>query len=408
MVTNWRNIRNDFPILQQTVHDKPLIYLDNAATTHKPESVINAISHFYKQSNANVYRGVHSLSAQATQAFEGAREKITEFMGANEPSEVIFTSGTTDGINQLARSLGEMLKPGDEILLTYMEHHSNIIPWQQIAKEKQAQLVYVNLTSDGRVDLEDYQQKLNSKTKIVTFTHVSNILGTINPVKKMTHLAHQLDALVVVDGAQAVPHLKVDVVDLDVDFYVFSGHKMLGPTGIGVLYGRLSLLQAFDPTVYGGEMIALVEEADSTWAEVPHKWEAGTPNIVGAIGLATAVDYYESIGMDEIMAWEDNLKNYLLKRLKEVEGLKIYGIQEANDRIGVVSFNLDGVHPHDLATALDAEGIAIRAGHHCGQLLMKQLNVIATSRISLSFYNTKAEIDHAIHALIRTREFFNA
>lgn len=407
MTTNWCDIRADFPILQRTINEQPLIYLDNAATTQKPATVIQAMTSFYEQSNANVYRSVHSLSAEATEAYEIARENIARFIGAHEKDEVIFTSGTTDGINILARSLGLNLEPGDEILLTYMEHHSNIIPWQQIAKAKKAKVVYVAVTADGEVNLEDYQNKLNSRTKIVSFTHVSNVLGTINPVKEMTKMAHVVDALVVVDGAQAVAHLEVDVQALNVDFYVFSGHKVFGPTGIGILYGKMNRLKSLEPTTFGGEMISVVNEEDSTWADVPHKLEAGTPNIAGAIGLGAAVDYLNSIGWHEIKKREEELKHYLMACLNEVKDLEIYGLKQADRRIGVVSFNIKDIHPHDLATALDVEGIAIRAGHHCGQLLMKQLNVFATSRISLSFYNTKDEIDQTIQALDKAREFFN-
>lgn len=407
MAIDWTKVREDFPILKGRINDQPLIYLDNAATTQKPKPVIEAMANYYKSYNANVYRSVHTLSGEATQAYEEAREKVSKFIGAKQKEEIIFTRGTTASLNYLARSLASKIKAGDEILLTYMEHHSNIIPWQQLSKEKNASLVYVQLTADGRIDLEDYKNKLNTKTKIVSFTHVSNILGTINPVQEMTELAHEKGAIVIVDGAQAVPHFEINVQTLNVDFYAFSGHKMLGPTGIGILYGKMKWLEAIEPAEFGGEMIEFVQENESTWAAIPNKFEAGTPNISGAIGLGAAIDYLNTIGMKNIEAYEYNLLQYLYKNLIGLDGIKIYGPDNSGERSGVVSFNLDDIHPHDLATALDLEGIATRAGHHCGQLLMRQLNVIATSRISLYFYNTKEEIDHTIQALKNAKEFFN-
>lgn len=406
MSINYLNIRDNFPILKKKINNQKIIYLDNAATTQKPKQVINKMSYFYENYNANVYRGVHTLSGEATFAYEDARQKIANFINANKKEEIIFTKGTTAGINLLAQSLAEKLNPGDEILLTYMEHHSNIIPWQQIAKERNVKLVYVNITSEGRIDLEDYKSKLNQDTKIVSFTHVSNVLGTINPVQEMTQWAKEKNALVIVDGAQAVSHFKVDVSELGVDFYVFSGHKMYGPTGIGVLYGKKDLLEEIEPSEFGGEMIEIVNENESTWAQLPNKFEAGTPNISGAIGLAAAVEYLEDIGIENIEKYEKSIQEYLLIKILEVEGIFLYGPRNMKDRVGVISFNLEGTHPHDLATALDLDGIAIRAGHHCGQLLMKELGVIATSRISLSFYNTKDEIDKLIDSLNNTKEFF--
>jgi cysteine desulfurase/selenocysteine lyase len=407
MTIDWTKIREDFPILKRRINDQPLTYLDNAATAQKPKQVIEAMTNYYKSYNANVYRSVHTLSGEATQAYEEVREKVSKFIGAKQKEEIIFTRGTTASLNYLARSLASKIKAGDEILLTYMEHHSNIIPWQQLAKEKNASLVYVQLTADGRIDLEDYKNKLNTKTKIVSFTHVSNILGTINPVQEMTELAHEKGAIVIVDGAQAVPHFEINVQTLDVDFYAFSGHKMLGPTGIGILYGKMQWLEEIEPAEFGGEMIEFVQENESTWAAIPNKFEAGTPNISGAIGLGEAIDYLNTIGLKNIEAYEYNLLQYLYKNLIGLDGIKIYGPDNSGERSGVVSFNLDDIHPHDLATALDLEGIAIRAGHHCGQLLMRQLNVVATSRISLYFYNTKEEIDHTIQALKNAKEFFN-
>ena len=407
MVVDWATVRQDFPILNRQIDGQSLIYMDNAATTQKPIQVIDAITHYYNSYNANVYRSVHTLSGQSTQAYEEAREKISRFIGAAQKEEVVFTSGTTASLNHLARSLSSKIGPGDEILLTYMEHHANIIPWQQLAKEKNAKLVYVELTVDGKIDLEDYKNKLNKNTKIVTFTHVSNILGTINPVADMTKMAHEEDAIVIVDGAQAVPHFDIHVEELDVDFYVFSGHKMFGPTGIGVLYGKMKWLEELEPAEFGGGMIEFVDENESTWATVPNKFEAGTPNIAGAIGLGAAVDYLNAIGMGNVKKREDELFRYLCNEITKIDGIEIYGATDLEQQSGVMSFNLEDIHPHDLATALDLEGVAIRAGHHCGQLLMRQLDVVATSRISLSFYNTKQDIDQTIQALKKAKEFFN-
>lgn len=410
MKVDWAAIRKDFPILKRKLNNRSLIYMDNAATTQKPIQVIEAINDFYKNYNANVYRSVHTLSGESTLAYEKVREKTSKFINASQKEEIIFTSGTTASLNHLARSLSSKVESGDEILLTYMEHHSNIIPWQQLAKAKNAKLVYVNLTEDGKIDLKDYKNKLNVKTKVVSFTHVSNVLGTINPVQEMTDLAHThaKEAIVIVDGAQAVPHLLIDVQKLGVDFYVFSGHKMLAPTGIGVLYGKMEWLKKLEPTEFGGEMIEYVQENESTWAEIPHKFEAGTPNISGAIGLGVAIDYLNAIGLENIKKHEQDLLMHAERKLAEIEGVKIYGPKNSKERLGVISFNLDDIHPHDLSTALDLEGIAIRAGHHCGQLLMHHLDVVATSRISLYFYNTKQEIDQTVQAIKEAKEFFNS
>lgn len=407
MKVDWTKIRKDFPILKREVNERPLIYLDNAATTQKPQQVIEAMTHYYEHYNANVYRSVHTISGEATQAYEKAREKVAQFIKAKQTEEVIFTRGVTASLNHIARMLAPKVETGDEILLTYMEHHSNIIPWQQLAKEKKAKLVYVKLTADGQIDLEDYRDKLSNKTKIVSFTHASNILGTINPVQKMTEIAQEQGAIVIIDGAQAVGHFEVNVQEINADFYVFSGHKMLGPTGIGILYGKMEWLEEVEPTEFGGEMIALVEEQESTWATIPHKFEAGTPNIAGAIGLGAAIDYLKDIRMKNIEHHEQELFQYLYQKMSEVDGLTIYGPNSLSKRIGVLSFNLGDIHPHDLSTALDLEGIAIRAGHHCGQLLMRQLDVMATSRMSLNFYNTKDEIDYTVEALRQTKEFFD-
>ena len=406
MEINWRTIRDDFPILKRSVYDQPLIYLDNAATTQKPKQVIEAITNYYQDYNANVYRGIHTLSGESTEVFDSVRQQVADFIGAKEKEEIIFTSGTTASINDCARSLSFLIEEGDEILLTAMEHHSNIIPWQQLAKEKGAHLRYAELSSDGEMDLEDFKEKLTSNTKIVAFTHVSNTLGTINPVKKMTQLAHEVGAIVVVDGAQAVSHFQIDVEELDVDFYAFSAHKMYGPTGIGVLYGKRKWLEAFNPANFGGEMIEYVGENESTWAAIPHKFEAGTPNISGVIGLGAAIRYIENIGLKNIEAYEQKLTNYLLAQLEELEWVQVYGPLASQSRSGVVMFNLEDVHSHDLATALDLDGIAIRAGHHCAQILMRRLGIVASARASLCFYNSKEEIDQFIQSLTRAKEFF--
>lgn len=406
MEINWRTIRDDFPILKRSVYDQPLIYLDNAATTQKPKQVIEAITNYYQDYNANVYRGIHTLSGESTEVFDSVRQQVADFIGAKEKEEIVFTSGTTASINDCARSLSFLIEEGDEILLTAMEHHSNIIPWQQLAKEKGAHLRYAELSSDGEMDLEDFKEKLTSNTKIVAFTHVSNTLGTINPVKKMTQLAHEVGAIVVVDGAQAVSHFQIDVEELDVDFYAFSAHKMYGPTGIGVLYGKRKWLEAFNPANFGGEMIEYVGENESTWAAIPHKFEAGTPNISGVIGLGAAIRYIENIGLKNIEAYEQKLTNYLLAQLEELEWVQVYGPLASESRSGVVMFNLEDVHSHDLATALDLDGIAIRAGHHCAQILMRRLGIVASARASLCFYNSKEEIDQFIQSLTRAKEFF--
>lgn len=406
MQNNWSQIRNDFPILQRTVHNQPLIYLDNAATTQKPTQVIEAITQYYEAYNANVYRGIYTLSSESTEVYDFVRQQVANFIGAREKEEIIFTSGTTASINNLARSLSLEVHAGDEILLTSMEHHSNIIPWQQLAKEKGAQLLYTEITSDGKIDLDDFKEKLILRTKIVAFTHVSNTLGTINPVHEMTQLAHEVGAIVVVDGAQAVPHIPVDVETLDVDFYAFSGHKMFGPTGIGVLYGKRKWLEQIEPANFGGEMIEYVGEDQSTWAPIPHKFEAGTPNIAGVVGLGAAISYLESLGLQRIESYEQELTIYLIEQLQEIKGIQIYGPKDSKNHLGVVIFNLEGVHPHDLATALDLDGIAIRAGHHCTQILMRKLDIIASARISLCFYNTKEEIDRAIQSIRKAKEFF--
>ena len=399
-------LREDFPILNQKVNDEPLVYLDNAATTQKPLTVLSAINDFYQQDNANVHRGVHTLAERATAYYEAAREKVRAFINAQSTKEILFTRGTTTSLNWVAQFAGQILTPADEVIITIMEHHSNIVPWQEIAQRTGATLKFVYL-KDGGLDWTDLNEKISTKTKFVSVAHVSNVLGCINPIKEIAALAHAHGAYVVVDGAQSVPHMAVDVQELDVDFFAFSGHKMMGPTGIGVLYGKEELLQRFEPVEFGGEMIDFVYESHSTWTELPWKFEAGTPNIAGAIGLGAAIDYINTIGIENIQQHERELVEYLLPKLKEIPGLTLYGPAEPRQRAGVIAFNLQGLHPHDLATALDMEGIAVRAGHHCAQPLLHDLKVAATARASFYLYNTKADCDKLIEALWVTKEFFN-
>ncbi len=399
-------LREDFPILNQKVNDEPLVYLDNAATTQKPLTVLSAINDFYQQDNANVHRGVHTLAERATADYEATREKVRAFINAQSTKEILFTRGTTTSLNWVAQFAGQILTPADEVIITIMEHHSNIVPWQEIAQRTGATLKFVYL-KDGALDWTDLNEKISTKTKFVSVAHVSNVLGCINPIKEIAALAHAHGAYVVVDGAQSVPHMAVDVQELDVDFFAFSGHKMMGPTGIGVLYGKEELLQRFEPVEFGGEMIDFVYESHSTWTELPWKFEAGTPNIAGAIGLGAAIDYINSIGIENIQQHERELVEYLLPKLKEIPGLTLYGPAEPRQRAGVIAFNLQGLHPHDLATALDMEGIAVRAGHHCAQPLLHDLKVAATARASFYLYNTKADCDKLIETLWVTKEFFN-
>lgn len=401
-------IRSQFPILDQEVNGKPLVYLDSAATSQKPLSVIESIEKYYREYNSNVHRGVHTLGTKATDGFEGARDKVRKFINAASREEVIFTRGTTTSLNIVASSYGRAnCKEGDEIVVTYMEHHSNLIPWQQVAKATGATLKYIPLQEDGTITLEDVENTITERTKIVAITHVSNVLGTINPIKEIAKIAHANGAVIVVDGAQGAPHVKVDVQDLDVDFYALSGHKMCGPTGIGVLYGKKELLEKMEPVEFGGEMIDFVNLYDSTWKELPWKFEAGTPSIAQAIGLGAAIDFLEEIGMGNIHQHEYNLVEYALKKLSEIEGITIFGPLDAAKKGGVVTFNIDGVHPHDVSTALDMEGIAIRAGHHCAQPLMKVLNQTATARASFYLYNTKEDIDALAAGLVKAKEFFS-
>lgn len=399
-------IRKDFPILDQIVNDEPLVYLDNAATTQKPKAVLEAVNRYYQEDNANVHRGVHTLAERATASYEAARETVRRFINASSTKEVLFTRGTTTGLNWIRRFAEEILEEGDEVLISIMEHHSNILPWQEACRKTGAKLVYAYL-KDGGLDLEDFREKLTDRTKFVSITHASNVLGVINPIQELAQLAHEKGAIMVVDGAQSVPHMKIDVQKLDADFFVFSGHKMAGPTGIGVLYGKEHYLNQMSPVEFGGEMIDFVYEQSATWKELPWKFEAGTPNMAGAIGLAAAIDYLEAIGMDAIEHHEQDLIAYVFPKLQAIEGLKIYGSQDLAKRSGVISFNLGDLHPHDLATALDYEGVAVRAGHHCAQPLIQYLEVPATARASFYFYNTKEDCDKLVEALIKTKEFFN-
>ena len=399
-------IRKDFPILDQIVNDEPLVYLDNAATTQKPKAVLEAVNRYYQEDNANVHRGVHTLAERATASYEGARETVRRFINASSTKEVLFTRGTTTGLNWIGRFAEEILEEGDEVLISIMEHHSNILPWQEACRKTGAKLVYAYL-KDGGLDLEDFREKLTDRTKFVSITHASNVLGVINPIQELAQLAHEKGAIMVVDGAQSVPHMKIDVQKLDADFFVFSGHKMAGPTGIGVLYGKEHYLNQMSPVEFGGEMIDFVYEQSATWKELPWKFEAGTPNMAGAIGLAAAIDYLEAIGMDAIEHHEQELIAYVFPKLQAIEGLKIYGSQDLAKRSGVISFNLGNLHPHDLATALDYEGVAVRAGHHCAQPLIQYLEVPATARASFYLYNTKEDCDKLVEALIKTKEFFN-
>ncbi|MGC4429122.1 cysteine desulfurase [Streptococcus suis] len=399
-------IRKDFSILDQVVNDEPLVYLDNAATTQKPQQVLDVLADYYQKDNANVHRGVHTLSDRATARYEAARQKVADFIQAKSSKEILFTRGTTTSLNWVAQFAREILQPDQEVIISVQEHHSNIIPWQQACQQTGAKLRYVTL-KDGELDMDHLRSLLSSKTKFVSLAHVSNVLGSIAPIGEIAELVHQVGAYLVVDGAQSVPHMAVNVQELDVDFYAFSGHKMLGPTGTGVLYGKEELLNHMSPVEFGGEMIDFVYEQSATWKELPWKFEAGTPNIAGAIGLGAAIDYLTEIGMDAIQAHEAELVNYVFPKLQAIPGLTIYGSQDLSKRTGVIAFNLDDLHPHDVATALDYEGVAVRAGHHCAQPLLRYLQVPATVRASFYIYNTKADCDKLVEAIIKTKEFFN-
>ena len=392
-------IKQDFPILQREIHGQPLVYLDNAATTQKPASVIESMERYYSLYNANIHRGVYQLSEEATTAYERARQRVADFINASY-EEIVFTRGTTESLNLLAYSLGKTLREGDEIVLTQMEHHSNLVPWQQIAKEKRAIVKFTALGKDGCLDIASARSLITKKTKIVAVAHVSNALGTVAPLNKIIEIAHAAGALVIVDGAQAIAHRQVDVKELDCDFYAFSGHKMYGPTGIGVLYGKKELLEKLSPFLYGGDMIREVTFEESTWNDVPWKFEAGTPNIAGVIGLGLAIEYLEKIGMQNIQAYEEWLTQHALEQLQSVKGLVVYGPSLGKERGSVISFNIEGIHSHDVASLLDREGVAVRGGHHCAMPLMRLLNIQGSTRVSFGIYNTRQDV----HALVRAIE----
>ena len=401
MSFNIDAIRADFPILSQQVNGKPLVYFDNGATSQKPQVVIDAISKYYQEINANIHRGVHTLSQLATDAYEASRGKIQNHINAKFSHEVLFTSGTTHGINLVANGFASILKSGDEVLVSALEHHSNIVPWQMLCEKTGAILRVIPMDENGELILSEFDKLLSNKTKIVTVNHISNALGTVNPIKYMIDKSHEFGAAILIDGAQAVPHLKPDVQELDCDFYVFSGHKICGPTGTGILYGKEDWLNKLPPYQGGGEMIKEVTFEKTTYAELPHKFEAGTPNIAGGIVLGTAVDYMNQVGFENIQIQEKELLEYGTKRLLEIEGLKIYGTSK--DKTSVISFNIEGIHPYDIGTIIDKLGLAVRTGHHCAQPIMNFFNIPGTIRASFAFYNTKEEIDIFVEALKRAK-----
>ncbi len=404
-VFDVERVRADFPILGQRVHGKPLVYLDNAATSQKPRAVIDAISRYYEGTNANIHRAVHHLSEQATEEYEAARKTAQKFINAPSPSEIIFVRGTTEGINLVAQTYGRaQIHAGDEVVVTDMEHHSDIVPWQLLCEDRGAKLRVVPINDRGELILEEYAKLLGPKTKLVCVTHVSNALGTINPVRKIVDMAHSHGIPVLVDGAQAVPHLKVDVQALDCDFYSFSGHKVYGPTGIGVLYGKKALLEAMPPYQGGGDMILSVTFEKTTYNRLPYKFEAGTPDIAGVIGLGAALEYVGGLGIENIGAYEHELLDYATAAVSKIPGLKIIGT--AREKAGVLSFTLENIHPHDIGTILDREGIAIRTGHHCSQPVMKRFGVDSTARASFAMYNTKQEVDALVRGIEKVREVF--
>ena len=392
-----QKVRADFPILSQKVNGKPLVYFDNGATSQKPQVVIDAISKYYSEINANIHRGVHTLSQLATDAYEVSRNTIQNHLNAKHNHEIIFTSGTTFGINLVANGFASLLKAGDEVMVSALEHHSNIVPWQFLCEKTGAKLVVIPMNEKGELIISEFDKLLSEKTKIVTVNHISNALGTVNPIEYIIKKAHDVGAAVLIDGAQATPHLRPDVQALDCDFYVFSGHKVCGPTGVGILYGKEEWLRKLPPYQGGGEMIAEVTFEKTTYADLPHKFEAGTPNIEGGIVLGTAIDYMNAIGFDNIAAYEQELLDYGTKRLQEIEGLTIYGTSE--NKASVISFNIDGIHPYDIGTIIDKLGIAVRTGHHCAQPIMNFFNIPGTIRASFAFYNTKEEIDIFVEAV---------
>lgn len=400
----WK-IREDFPILEQKVHGRPLVYLDNAATSQKPQVVIDTLHRYYSAENANIHRGVHFLSAEATNAYEEARTKVKRFLNAADDRELIFVRQTTEGINLVAQTYGRKhIQAGDEIIISTIEHHSNIVPWQMLCEEKGAILRVIPINDHGELLLEEYEKLLTPRTKFVAVTHVSNALGTINPVRQISDMAHRCGVPVLLDGAQGVPHMPVDVRALDCDFYVFSGHKLFGPTGIGILYGKAELLEAMPPYQGGGSMIRSVTFEKTLYAPIPAKFEAGTPHIAGAIGLGAAIDYLEGIGMEAIGEYEQDLLSYAMNAICAIPGVRVIGT--AKEKASVISFIIEGVHPHDIGTVLDQEGIAIRTGHHCAQPLMERFGVPATARASLAFYNTKEEIEALVKGIHKVMEVF--
>ena len=392
-----QKVRDDFPILSQKVNGKPLVYFDNGATSQKPQVVIDAISKYYSEINANIHRGVHTLSQLATDAYEVSRNTIQNHLNAKHNHEIIFTSGTTFGINLVANGFASLLQAGDEVMVSALEHHSNIVPWQFLCEKTGAKLVVIPMNEKGELIISEFDNLLSEKTKIVTVNHISNALGTVNPIEYIIKKAHGVGAAVLIDGAQATPHLRPDVQALDCDFYVFSGHKVCGPTGVGILYGKEEWLRKLPPYQGGGEMIAEVTFEKTTYADLPHKFEAGTPNIEGGIVLGTAIDYMNSIGFDNIAAYEQELLDYGTKRLQEIAGLTIYGTSE--NKASVISFNIEGIHPYDIGTIIDKLGIAVRTGHHCAQPIMNFFNIPGTIRASFAFYNTKEEIDIFVEAV---------
>ncbi len=400
-------IRRDFPILQREVRGKRLVYLDNAATTQKPNSVIDAISRYYRETNANVHRGLHLLSEEATMQYESVRQTLARFIGAADPTQIIYTRNATESLNLVAYAWGQRhLREGDEILLSVMEHHSNLVPWYIIAKQTGATVRHIPITDDGRLDLRTIDELLTTKTKVVSLMHISNVLGTINPIPEIAEMAHKVGALMVVDAAQSAPHAAVDVDELGADFLALSAHKMLGPTGVGVLWGKKDLLEGMDPFLGGGDMIESVSLAGATWNELPWKFEAGTPNIADVIGFGPAVEYLVHLGMDRVREHEIELTGYALDKLRALDGIDIYGPADPQERAGVISFNLHGIHPHDIGTFMDTHGIAIRAGHHCAQPLMERLGQPATARASLYVYNDRDDVNSLVEALQEVRRFF--
>ncbi len=405
MTTTVTQYQADFPILGRQIHGHRLVYLDSAATSQKPRAVLDAEFEYYRHSNANILRSVHTLAEESTEAYEATRREVARFIGAPRPEEVIFTRGTTESLNLVARGWGDAhLEAGDVVVVTLLEHHSNLIPWQQLVRRKGAELRYIELNADGTLSMESAERAIDERTKVVAVTQTSNVLGTIPPIATLAELAHRVGAILVVDGAQSVPHQLIDVVRLGADFLAFSGHKMYGPTGVGVLWGRMNHLESMDPVLYGGEMIGLVERDHATWADIPQRFEGGTPNIAGVVGLRSAIHYLEQVGLTTVETHERALAEMAYHRLQNMPGVTVYG--PSRDRGALVAFNVDGIHPHDLAQALDAEGVAIRAGHHCAQPLMQWLGVTATARASFGLYNDENDVEALETAIHRAQRYF--